>query len=78
MFSLKSIVQNSGLGRLVSNTAVKFENISVRLENICVASLSTSHVTRDDKVGSTWRLPRYEGKPAACWPHYVKHYTHPK
>jgi len=40
--------------------------------------LSTSAAINDSKVGSTWRLPRYNGTAAAIWPNYTPHLTHPK
>ena len=40
--------------------------------------LCTSAVRADDKVGSIWRLPRYDGNANAVWPNYQRHVTHHK
>ena len=70
MFSLRNLLQSlpSCTGQL--SCRVTFQP--------SVLSFSTSAVLSDDKVGSTWRLPRYEGNANSVWPNYSKHYTHHK
>ena len=71
MFSLRSLLHS-----LPSCTA-RVLAAPVRLQT-SVLSLSTSTQRSDENVGSTWRLPRYDGNANAVWPNYQKHYTHHK
>ena len=70
MFSLRSLLHSLPSCTARLTTPVTFQP--------SVLSLSTSAVWRDEKVGSTWRLPRYDGNANAVWPNYQKHYTHHK
>jgi len=76
MFSLKSLLQS--LPRLGAVSGSKLTFTPVTSCQPQVSRLSTSSVLQDDKVGSTWRLPRYEGKANSVWPNYIFHYTHHK
>ena len=71
MFSLRSLLHSlpSCTGRVLA--------APVRLQT-SVLPLSTSTQRSDENVGSTWRLPRYDGNANAVWPNYQKHYTHHK
>ena len=71
MFSLRSLLHSlpSCPGRVLASP--------VRLQT-SVLPLSTSTQRSDENVGSTWRLPRYDGNANAVWPNYQKHYTHHK
>ena len=70
MFCLRSLLHSlpSCTGRLTH--PVTFQ--------ASVLPISTSAVRSDDKVGSTWRLPRYDGNAGTVWPNYQKHFTHHK
>ena len=71
MFSLRSLLHSlpSYTGRVLASP--------VRPQP-SVLPLSTSAQRSDESVGSTWRLPRYDGNANAVWPNYQKHYTHHK
>ena len=78
MFSVRSLLQSlpSCGARLPMRPCVP--HVSACPPSGHVSPLSTSAVLADDKVGSIWRLPRYDGNANAVWPNYQRHVTHHK
>ena len=75
--SLWHIILHSGLRFLYYCSMILIQFYSVlttRQSNI----IRENPVFISYKVGSTWRLPRYNGTAAAIWPNYTPHLTHPK